>query len=119
MNSPSSPYMLQRSRPSPAVRTSPWREVRLRLAMVLVTIAVIGTVAPTSVAEAASPKGTATARTQGQMAGVFTGEFINGSPVYRFPTVIVAGSRRAEPTRSEARVAQPRAPKGTRAKGHA
>jgi hypothetical protein len=113
MNSPSSRYKLQRSRPSP------WREVPLRLSMVLVTIAVIGTVAPPSVAQAASPKRTGTAHAQGQMPGVFTGEFVDGVPVYRFPTVIVAGSRNAEPVRSLARAAQPRAPKGTRAKGHA
>lgn len=97
-------------------RASPWREVPLRLAMVLVTIAVIGTLAPPSVAEAASPKGTGTAHAQGQMAGLFTGEFVAGVPVYRFPTVIVAGSSRAEPARSEARVAQPRHARGTAAK---
>ena len=178
MNFPSSPYTLQRSRPSPAgyvltvlgerlgrakrqllsrwhdyqarrqearalvainemdahllrdigapdhliaravenARASPWREVPLRLAMVLVTIAVIGTLAPPSVAEAASPKGTGTSHAQGKMAGVFTGEFVAGVPVYRFPTVIVAGARSAEPTRSEARVARPRHARGTAAK---
>ena len=91
-------------------RASPWREVSLRLSMVLVTIAVIGAVAPPSVAEAAGPQKTDAQR---QMAGVFTGEFVDGAPVYRFPTVIVAGSRRGEPARSEARVAQPRPARGT------
>ena len=132
MNYPTSPYMLQRSRPSPAdhvlavlgerlgrAKRQPWREMPLRLTMVLAAIAVIGAVAPPSVAQAASPKGTGTAHAQGQMAGVFTGELVGGVPVYRFPTVIVAGSRSAEPTRSEARVVQPRVPIGTRAKGHA
>ena len=30
----------------------------------------------------------------GAEAGVFTGEFVDGLPLYRFPTIVVVGSRR-------------------------
>jgi uncharacterized protein YjiS (DUF1127 family) len=97
-------------------RASPWREGPLRLTMVLATIAVIGAVAPPSAAEAAGTKGAAKADARNEMVGTFTGELVDGAPVYRFPTVIVAGSRGAEPAGCEARMAQHRAPKGTPAK---
>ena len=32
------------------------------------------------------------------MAGVFAGEYVNGAPVYRFPAVVVTGSRKAVST---------------------
>jgi hypothetical protein len=103
---------------------SRWSQVTLRLTMALAAIVVIALVAPASLAEAAEAaeaagaKGAAKFDAQHPMVGSFTGEFIAGAPVYRFPTVIVAGARGAEPA-GEARMAQPRAPKGTRAKGHA
>ena len=32
----------------------------------------------------------------GAYVGVFTGEFVDGKPLYRFPTIEVVGSRRIE-----------------------
>jgi len=34
------------------------------------------------------------------MAGVFAGEYVKGAPVYRFPAVVVTGSRKESPTGS-------------------
>jgi hypothetical protein len=31
------------------------------------------------------------------MAGVFAGEYVKGAPVYRFPAVVVTGSRKESP----------------------
>ena len=38
--------------------------------------------------------GCATTSTQGTYVGVFTGEFVDGRPLYRLPTIEVVGSRR-------------------------
>jgi hypothetical protein len=40
-----------------------------------------------------------------QQAGVFSGEFVNGLPVYRFPTVTVTADRKAELAKNEGEAA--------------
>ena len=108
MNHPSSTSVVLRSRPFAALGE--------RLA--LLAIVVIGTVAPILVAAAAGPQEVAKGYAQTKTAGVFTGEFVDGAPVYRFPPVVVVGSR-AEPVRSEERVAQPLPMKAPAARGPA
>jgi hypothetical protein len=86
-----------------------WIDDPFRMSMVLVAIAAIGMSEPAPAAEAAASQRTVNAYAQGQMVGVFTGEFVNGAPVYRFPTVVVAAPRSAAPAgNSVARVAHPR-----------
>lgn len=97
---------------------SRWRGVPFQWAAVLLASAVVGTTAPTSVAEAAGPQVIGKGYAQTEMVGVFTGEFVDGAPVYRFPPVVVVGSR-AEPFRSAERVAQPRPVKAPAGQGPA
>ena len=100
-------------------RASHWRDVPFQWAAVLLAIGVIVTAAPVNAEEAAGPQGQVKADPRGEMVGIFTGEFIDGHPVYRFPLIVVAGSRRAEPVRSAERVAQPRPAKAPAARGPA
>lgn len=51
-------------------------------------------------AESAAPK-TRTATVQEPMVGQFTGKFVNGTPVYRLPSIRVSASRTAELARVE------------------
>ena len=98
--------------------SSPWREVLFQLAAAAVAIAVIGSAAPTFAAEAAGQPATAKGYPVRPLAGVFTGEFVDRAPVYRFPAVVVTGSRNAKVAKSEppvaergrARASTPRAP---------
>ena len=39
--------------------------------------------------------GTAHESTETPYIGVFTGKFVDGRPIYRFPTIVVLGSRRS------------------------
>ena len=69
------------------------------LSLLLVVLAVGGTGTPTSAETVARANGVTNAQAQIQpasvpMAGVFAGEYLNGAPVYRFPAVVVTGSRK-------------------------
>jgi uncharacterized protein YjiS (DUF1127 family) len=67
------------------------------LSMLLVALALDGTATPAlaeTLARAADKPQQAQVASP-PMAGVFAGEFVNGAPVYRFPAVVVIGSRKA------------------------
>jgi hypothetical protein len=69
------------------------------LSIVLLSLALTGAPTPASAQTAAqsSPGGRAQSQAQvptAAMAGVFAGEYVNGAPVYRFPAVVVIGSRK-------------------------
>jgi len=63
----------------------------------LVVVALIASVALGAAAEAADLQPVAKA----QVVGVFTGEYVNGTPVYRLPQVIVVANREVERARLE------------------
>ena len=65
--------------------------VQLMTPLVVIATAVLG-----AAADATGLWPTGEERAQAQMVGVFTGEFVNGAPVYRLPPVIVVASRKAE-----------------------
>ena len=94
------------------------RGIPFGFSVALAALAVVGTLTSTSAADAAQgnpsakmiaqaqairvriarAQGTQTQVSQTQMAGVFAGEFVDGGPVYRFPAVVVTGSRKDGPT---------------------
>jgi anti-sigma-K factor RskA len=76
--------------------TNRTRSILAALFIVMVAATLIGTTvwAPTKEAPAVSP--VAKAGAQSPMAGTFTGEFENGAPVYRLPSVSITVSRTAE-----------------------
>lgn len=75
-----------------------WISVEL-LAPLLV--ALMATAAPDAARAATDLPPTGKARAQVQMVGVFTGEYVAGTPVYRLPPVIVVASRKVERTKLE------------------
>jgi hypothetical protein len=91
-----------------------WRDVPFGLSVVLLAIAVLGTATPTTAAQAAPMQTMSKGYAQREASGVFTGQFVDGLPVYRFPSVTVTGSQKAEPSKKEAHSGQPRQ---TRARG--
>lgn len=56
----------------------------------------IATATPVSAGESATSQPTATPSAQVHWGGVFTGEYVNGAPVYRLPSVTVTASRKVE-----------------------
>ena len=92
-----------------AGRNSPLpREFLFQLAAVAAAITMIATPAPALAADGGTSETPCQRLAQQVLPGVFTGEFADGGPVYRFPSVVVTGSRRAEPVRSEPPLAQRR-----------
>ncbi len=89
-------------------RTYPRPEILFQLAAIAVGIAAMGMAAPALAVDAPAPQAAGNAYAGRPLVGVFTGEFVDGAPVYRFPAVIVTGSRKAEPARSEQPLAQRR-----------
>ena len=77
-----------------------WRGMWVQLSASVVAAVLIATATPTSAVEATYPQATSKARTQGQMVGVFTGEYVDGAPVYRLPSVVVT-TRKSELARME------------------
>ena len=63
-----------------------------------------------TVAEAADSRPTSRAPAQAQLIGDFTGEYVNGAPVYRLPPVTVVGSRKMERVKLEREEQSTRAP---------
>ena len=78
-----------------------WRDVPFQLSAAIVAIVLTGVAPPTSAAEATPRQTTSKALAQAQIDGIFTGEFVDGAPVYRFPSVIVVAIRKAEPAKRE------------------
>jgi hypothetical protein len=76
------------------------RQISLQLLVSLLAGALIATATPTS-AEATHAQTMSKARTQEGMVGVFTGEFVDGAPVYRLPSVIVVAARKVELVKME------------------
>ena len=94
------------------------RRIAFQLSTPLLVVTLIATAALGMVAEAAASRPTSEARATAQPIGDFTGEYVNGTPVYRLPRVIVVGSRKLEQARL-AREAQATSAQQARAKAAA
>lgn len=77
------------------------RQIPVKLSASLLAAGLIATAAPTWAAEATYPQATSTAYAQAPMAGVFTGQFVDGVPVYRLPPVTVVAARKVELAKME------------------
>ena len=62
----------------------------------LVAAALIATAMAASAGKSTAPLRPPDASAQSPMVGVFTGEFVNGVPVYRLPPIAVVGHREPE-----------------------
>jgi hypothetical protein len=76
--------------------TDPGRPRRTRWPLALATALLIAVAAPVSACDKASPTLVAGAPGETRGAGVFTGEFVSGAPVYRLPAITVVGQRGAK-----------------------
>ena len=76
------------------------RRISVQLSTPFLVVALIATAALGANAEAADSL-TSKASAETQLVGVFTGQNVNGTPVYRLPPVIVVGSRKVERARLE------------------
>jgi len=63
--------------------------------------AVVIAVATPAIGAGSGAPATGTVTAQERMVGKFTGEFVNGTPVYRLPSIRVSASRTAELARIE------------------
>ena len=72
------------------------RRIAFQLSMPLLVIALIATATLGAGAEAADSRPTGSAPPGAQLVATFTGEYVNGTPVYRLPRVIVVASRNLE-----------------------
>jgi hypothetical protein len=86
------------------------RRIAFQLSTPLLVVALIATAALGTVAEAAASPPTSRAPVQAQLIADFTGEYVNGSPVYRLPPVIVVGSRKVERVKLQREEQSTRAP---------
>jgi uncharacterized protein YjiS (DUF1127 family) len=77
------------------------RLISVQLSTPLVVVALIATVALGAAAEAADLRPAGKASAQTQVVGIFTGDYVNGTPVYRLPPMIVVASREVERARLE------------------
>ena len=77
------------------------RLISVQLSTPLVLVALIATVALGAAAEAADLQPASNASVKAPAAGLFTGEYVNGTPVYRLPPVIVVANRAVERGRLE------------------
>jgi uncharacterized protein YjiS (DUF1127 family) len=75
------------------------RLISVQLSTPLLVVALIATVALGAAAEAADLRPTSKERAQAPIVGVFTGDYVNGAPVYHLPPVIVVASRKVERAR--------------------
>ena len=93
-------FTFNRSRPAPRrIRRLP-----IALAAVLIAVAV-----PAAACERARGGWIAVAPTGEERIAVFTGEFVNGAPVYRLPAITVVTRRPAEVAKTQRNDARPRA----------
>jgi len=67
-----------------------------RWSATLITLALIAIAVPVSACEKTAPALIANAAAQTRVAGAFTGESVNGVPVYRLPSITVVGRRGAD-----------------------
>ena len=81
-----------------SVDTGRCRVPRRPLAMAAMLFAVA---APVVACEKAVPKWTAGAESESHSVATFTGEFVNGAPVYRLPAIMVVARRDAEVARTQ------------------
>jgi uncharacterized protein YjiS (DUF1127 family) len=77
------------------------RRIPVQLLAPLVVIALAATVALGATAEAADLRPAGKASATAQVDGVFTGEYVNGAPVYRLPPVLVVARRDVDTARLE------------------
>ena len=69
------------------------RPISVQLSTPLVVVALITTVALGASAQAADLQPVSKVFAKAQVVGVFTGDYVNGTPVYRLPPVIVVANR--------------------------
>ena len=80
------------------------RRIALQLSTPLLVVTLIATATLGAGVEAADSRPAGSAPVTAQLIGSFTGEYVNGTPVYRLPPLIVVTSRtveRAKPAREE------------------
>jgi hypothetical protein len=77
------------------------RLISVQLSTPLVVVALIATVALGAAAEATDLQPLSKASATAQVVGVFTGQYVNGTPVYRLPPVIVVANREVARARLE------------------
>ena len=79
--------------------TSRTRRILAALVIVLVAATLIGARAWTPATQAPVAALAAKFDAPVPLVGTFTGEFDNGAPVYRLPSIVVTASRNAEPAK--------------------
>ncbi len=80
----------------------------LRCAAVLAAAVLVAVAAPVSACDkSATPVASASGETRS--AATFTGEFVNGAPVYRLPAITVVGRRQADVAKTQRNDGSPRA----------
>lgn len=77
------------------------RRIPVQLLAPLVVVALVASVALGATAEAADLRPAGDASVKAPVVGVFSGEYVNGIPVYRLPPVIVIARREVETARLE------------------
>jgi hypothetical protein len=77
------------------------RRIPVQLLAPVLVVALIATVALDTAAEAADLRPASKASANAPVIGLFTGEYVNGAPVYRLPPVIVVGTREIDRARLE------------------
>jgi uncharacterized protein YjiS (DUF1127 family) len=77
------------------------RRIAVQLSTLLLVVALIATVALGAAAEAADLRPASKASANAPVIGLFTGEYVNGAPVYRLPPVIVVATREIDRARRE------------------
>jgi uncharacterized protein YjiS (DUF1127 family) len=77
------------------------RRIAVQLSTPLLVVALIATVALGAAAEAADLRPASKASANAPVIGLFTGEYVNGAPVYRLPPVIVVATREIDRARLE------------------
>ncbi len=80
------------------------QRIGFQLSTPLLVVTLIATATLGALAEAADSRPAGSAPVRAQLIGSFTGEYVNGTPVYRLPPLIVVTSRtveRAKPAREE------------------
>ena len=77
------------------------RQIPVALSASLLAAGLIATATPTWAAEATNPRSTSAVYAKAQTAGIFTGQLIDGVPLYRLPPVAVVATRKVELAKTE------------------
>jgi hypothetical protein len=72
------------------------RAVRLSAFLAAAALTATATATAASAGNSTAPERPPNASAQSPLAGIFTGAFVNGAPVYRLPTISVVGHREAD-----------------------